>query len=44
MLKDDDLLEQGVGGEGFGSEVGGDSTTKILVILTEHVDQIMFAK
>lgn len=44
MVQDDLLLDRYVSGECFGSEVGCDPTTKILVVLSEHVDQIVFSE
>ncbi|KAA8519508.1 hypothetical protein F0562_013764 [Nyssa sinensis] len=44
MLEDNSLLERGVGGESFGSEVGGDPTAEVFVILAHHVDEIVVAE
>lgn len=44
MVEDDNLLERGVGGEGFRGEIGGDPTAEIFVVLASHVDEVVFAE
>jgi len=44
VIEDDNLLKRGVGGKGFGSEVGGDATAEILVLLAHHVDEVVLAE
>ncbi|KAF8714314.1 hypothetical protein HU200_027778 [Digitaria exilis] len=42
--EDDALLEGGVGGEGTRGEVGGDAAAEVLVVLAEHVDEVVVAE
>ena len=40
MVEDDNLLERGVGGEGFRGEIGGDPTAEIFVVLAGIVGRV----
>jgi len=44
VVEDDNLLERGVGGEGFRCKVGGDPTAEIFVDLASHVDEVVLAE
>lgn len=44
VFENNPLLSVGVKLQGFGGEIGGDLTAEILVILTEHVDEVMLAE
>ncbi|KQK03272.2 hypothetical protein BRADI_2g06775v3, partial [Brachypodium distachyon] len=42
--EDDPLLERGVGGESARGEVGRDPAAQVLVVLAEHVDEVVVAE
>ena len=44
VFEDNNLLEGEVGREGSECKIRGDPTAEIFVVLTEHVDEIVFTK
>lgn len=44
MIDDDPLLNVEVGGESTRSEIGRDAAAEVLVVLVEHVDEVVFAE